>query len=48
MHREARARAQQLLKEKPADLARYAAIEMALRRAEVRLTVARRQRTRTE
>jgi F-type H+-transporting ATPase subunit epsilon len=45
---EARQRAEQLLKEKPADLAQYAALEMALRRADVRLKVARRQRTRTE
>ncbi|MEP7200238.1 MAG: F0F1 ATP synthase subunit epsilon [Chloroflexota bacterium] len=43
---EARQRAAELLKEKPADIAQYAALEIALRRAEVRLRVARRHRTR--
>lgn len=41
---EARKRAESLLKEKPADAAQYAALEIALRRAEVRLKVARRRR----
>lgn len=41
---EARKRAESLLKEKPADAAQFAAIEAALRRAEVRIKVARRQR----
>ena len=45
---EARKRAEQLLKEKPADLAQYAALEAALRVAQVRLKVARRHRTYTE
>ena len=40
---EARRSAEQLLKEKPADMAQYAALEIALRRAEVRLKVARRR-----
>jgi len=41
---ESRKRAEQLLKEKPADAEQFAAIEMALRRAEVRIKVARRRR----
>lgn len=41
---EARKRAQGLLAEKPTDAAQYAALEIALRRAEVRLKVARRRR----
>jgi F-type H+-transporting ATPase subunit epsilon len=41
---EARKRAEDLLKEKPSDAAQYAALEIALRRAEVRLKVARRRR----
>ena len=46
---EARRRAEELLKEKPADLAQYAALEAALRVAQVRIKVARRQhRTYTE
>ena len=40
---DARRSAEQLLKEKPADMAQYAALEIALRRAEVRLKVARRR-----
>jgi len=42
---EARKRAEGLLKEKPADAAQFAALEIALRRAEVRLKVARRRRS---
>ena len=45
---EARQRAEQLLRERPSDTAQFAAIEAALRRAEVRIRVARRQRTRSE
>jgi len=45
---EARRRAEELLLEKPADLAQYAALEAALRVAQVRLKVARRHRTYTE
>jgi F-type H+-transporting ATPase subunit epsilon len=41
---QARQRAQQLLKEKPASDTDFARIEQALRRAEVRLKVARRKR----
>ncbi len=40
---EARRSAEQLLREKPADAAQFAALEAALRRAEVRLKVARRR-----
>ncbi len=45
---EARQRAADLLREKPSDAAQFAALEVALRRAEVRIKVARRRRTRTE
>ena len=45
---EARQRAAELLKEKPANIEQYVALEIALRRAEVRLKVARRQHRRTE
>lgn len=45
---EARRRAEELLLEKPADLAQYAALEAQLRVAQVRLKVARRRRTYTE
>ena len=45
---EARQRAADLLREKPSDVAQFAALEAALRRAEVRIKVARRRRTRTE
>ena len=45
---EARRRAEELLKGKPADLAQYAALEAALHVAQVRLKVARRHRTYTE
>ncbi len=45
---EARKSAEELLKEKPTDVAQAALIEQALRRAAVRLKVARRHRTRVE
>jgi F-type H+-transporting ATPase subunit epsilon len=45
---EARRRAEELLKEKPADLAQYAALEAALRVAQVRIKVARRYRAHSE
>lgn len=41
---EARQRAAGLLKEKPADAAQFAALEASLRRAEIRIKVARRRR----
>ncbi|MBI3732811.1 MAG: F0F1 ATP synthase subunit epsilon [Chloroflexi bacterium] len=45
---EARKRAETSLKEKPADAAQAAIIEAALRRASVRIKVARRHRTRAD
>jgi F-type H+-transporting ATPase subunit epsilon len=45
---EARRRAEELLKEKPSDLAQYAALEAALRVAQVRIKVARRYRAHDE
>jgi F-type H+-transporting ATPase subunit epsilon len=45
---EARRRAEELLKEKPADMAQFLALETALRVAQVRVKVARRYRTHSE